>query len=565
MHFDALTVACVAAELQQTIEGARVQQILAVDEQSLGMELYAQRQRYYLLLTADPKASRVHLVHSKLRRGVTKDSPLLLLLRKYVRGGQLTTIDQPDPTERLLFFHFSHPEHGKTRLVAECITQRANLILINQEDRILDCLRRSWESTGVQRPLMPKQPYQLPPQPEKFAPYPHLAIQVPTVSPTQFELLLQAGGPLRRLLVSNFAGISPTLAAEVAWRATGSIDGGAEEADATVVAQILYGLWNATATGQWQPGIWLAEDAVAGFAPYEVHGRGEFVATASISVALERYYDAARTVAAQPDQETTATGLDSPHDSYHALRQTVRGLLDQADRRLQRQLAALDADEPAPGEAEQLRLQAEWLLALHNQIEPEQPILEVDLGERTLRIPLIEGKKPVEQAEQMFDRAAKLERAAQIIPERRTKLERDLDYVEQLRLDLEQAENQPEIAAIQQELGTMGLLSTTGQSTISKVIRPGSSVGSGQPLRYYSTEGFQIVVGRNARQNEKVTFDIAKGEDLWLHARGAPGAHVVIRSGGQQVSAETIRMAAQLAAYHSKLTGELAATVIVTP
>ncbi|MCB0124392.1 MAG: NFACT family protein, partial [Caldilineaceae bacterium] len=126
MHFDALTVAAVAAELQQTIEEGRVQQVLAVDENSIGMEIYAQRQRHYLLLCADPKASRVYLAQEKLRRGVKKESPLLLLLRKYVRGGQLTAIAQPDPTERVLILHFFHPEHGATQLIAECITQRGN-------------------------------------------------------------------------------------------------------------------------------------------------------------------------------------------------------------------------------------------------------------------------------------------------------------------------------------------------------------------------------------------------------------------------------------------------------
>lgn len=572
MHFDALTVACVATELQRTIEGGRVQQVIAPDEQSIGMEIYAQRQRFYLLLTGDPRASRVHLVETKLRRGVDKVSPLLLLLRKYVRGSQVTTVHQPDMTERLLYLHFSHPEHGATRLVAELIGQRGNLVLLNDEDVILDCLRRMWESEGVERPLMPKQPYTPPSPQEKLMPIFNLNGNTTGVPLTQLQLFLQTGGPLWRVLVNHFAGVSPTLAREVAWRATGQLDSAAEEADAEAVAAAMNALWVMTETQQWSPGVWQEMGTTTGFAPYTIHGRGEFIATASISAALEQYYNemsistsqsgTSRSDASDADERGTAVQEAGATDGYAALRGTVEKQLTQAEQRLQRQLRALAADEPAAGEAETLRTQAEWLLALNHQITPEQSTLDVDLGDRQLRIDLVKDKSPIEQAEQLFARAAKLERAAQIIPERRAQLTEDIAYLAQLQLDLSQAENQPEIAAIQQELQAMGLLNmpTARQA---KNNPPNNS--QSKPLRYYTDEGFEIVVGRNARQNEQVTFNIAKAEDLWLHARGAPGAHVVVRSGGQAVSEETLFAAARLAAYHSKLVGENAATVIVTP
>ncbi|MCB0083291.1 MAG: NFACT family protein, partial [Caldilineaceae bacterium] len=253
MHFDALTVACIAAELQRTVEGGRVQQVIAPDEQSIGMELYAQQQRIYLLLSADPRKSRVHTVQEKLRRGVETVSPLLLLLRKYVRGSQLTTVEQPDVTERLLHFHFFHPEHGETQLVVELIGQRSNLILLGEPQKepatvgqrlILDSLRRMWASEGVQRPVMPKQPYAPPSPQEKLLPILNIdgsgangsdangsgvngkgsPANGKSVSMTQLRLLLRAGDSLWRALVNNFAGVSPTLAREIAWRATGTID-----------------------------------------------------------------------------------------------------------------------------------------------------------------------------------------------------------------------------------------------------------------------------------------------------------------------------------------------------
>ncbi len=82
MHFDALTLACITHELQETIVGGRVQQVVLVDDFSIGLEIYAARQRHYLLISAQPTESRIFLSSHKLRRGADQQSPLLLLLRR---------------------------------------------------------------------------------------------------------------------------------------------------------------------------------------------------------------------------------------------------------------------------------------------------------------------------------------------------------------------------------------------------------------------------------------------------------------------------------------------------
>jgi predicted ribosome quality control (RQC) complex YloA/Tae2 family protein len=182
----------------------------------------------------------------------------------------------------------------------------------------------------------------------------------------------------------------------------------------------------------------------------------------------------------------------------------------------------------------------------------------VELDAQTLQIALDPKLSPVEQAERMFDRAAKLERAAEFIPQRRNHLEADLVFLAQLGTDLALAQNQPEIAAVREELRSAGFL----RQRHGRPTRLGRDVS--QPLRFLSPEGFRILVGRNARQNEIVTFQEAKADDLWLHVRDVPGAHVVVRCGGQPVGAETRQAAAQLAAYFSSRRGDHAVPVAVT-
>ena len=169
MHFDALTLACLTDELRTRVLDGRVQQVLMVDDDRVGMEIYAARARHYLLLSADRMAAYAYLGDQKLRRGTDAQPPLLLLLRKYVRGARLAAIEQPDPTERALYLHFENPETGACRLIFEPMGRMANLILTTPNERILDCLHRVRAGTA-KRALMPGQPYTPPPPVDKLPP-----------------------------------------------------------------------------------------------------------------------------------------------------------------------------------------------------------------------------------------------------------------------------------------------------------------------------------------------------------------------------------------------------------
>jgi len=587
MHFDALTLACIAAELKRDLCPGRIQQVLLVDAHAIGIEVYTPGVRHQLLLALSPGAARVHTVAYKLRRGVEGESPLLLLLRKYARGALLAAIEQPDPTERLLRLALEHPEHGATTLIIELIGRQPNAILVNPAGRILECLHRL-PARAAERSVLPGQPYTAPPTINKLPPldngdedyYARLA-----------QVIAQPG-PLWKALVAGIAGLSPTAARETAWRAQGGKDAGDDAGDSAhgadfpvlAVAQALQSLWAPLHDGGWTPGLIEENDVAVGFAAYPVHFRGQFAAQPSMSAALERFYAEASTehaaIARTTAVNTTAvnttavnttavnttavntgavnTGDERTGDAYAALRGQVLAQLKRAQTQLERRLTALAGDEPAPGAADALRTQANWLLALGGQIEPGQAALVVDLGNEALRIELDPRLTPVEQAQRLFKRAAKLARAAAIIPQRRTELLADRELLEQLTLDAQRAASQPELAAVLDELRDAGFLRA------GKTRPPRSGRVEGGPLRFRTMRGAEIIVGRNARQNEQVTFKLARPHDLWLHVRGAPGSHVVLRSAAHSLDERDVLIAAQLAAYHSSVRGERRVDVIVT-
>ncbi len=413
MHFDALTLACVADDLRSTILGGRVQQVLLPDADSIGMEVYALRERHYLLVSAAPAGSRIHLSSVKLRRGAERETPLLLLLRKYVRGAALAQIAQPDPFERVLLLQFDHPEHGATTLVVEPMGRMGNVLLLDAGGKILECMRRVPASDSARRVLLPGRAYEPPPAQEKLPPmddgradyYEGLAA------------ITAQDGSLWKSVIEHVAGVSPSQAREIAFRATGDAAASARSAETAGVAQALQELWSPVQKGGWLPGNVVDGEAVVAFSAYPVRHFGEFVPRASISDALERYYAAPRESATQAPNAHAAEA-HAP-DEYVAAREQAAAQLRQARQRIARQLEALASDEPAPGEPESLRTQAEWLLALGHTVRPGQAVLEVDVhgdGSEILQIALDPQHTAVDQAQRMFKRAAKLERAAKRHP-----------------------------------------------------------------------------------------------------------------------------------------------------
>ncbi len=563
MTYDFWTSAAIADELRRTVTPGRVQQVVQVDTASLALEIYAGRERRYLLLSADQQAPRVHLLADKPRRGVDTPSTLLQLLRKYVRGAALTAVSQP-PWERVLRLEFQHPELGSTWIVVELIGRWANLLLLRRasspsppvplppegegwgegEFRILECIHRHRSQDGALRPAQPGQLYQPPPVQTGLPPNALDAVQA--------QRLLDAAAseaPLWRVLVEGLQGISPLAAREMAQRALGDSQARAGQVEDVAPLVETVAMWvEMLQSGRWQS--CLARDAAGvavAFAPYLLtHRRDAHLEPLdSISQAAEQFY---------------GEKAQSAGDAYAAARRQVEASLQRAGRGLEKRRAAIQRELRPAEEIERLRASGEWILALATQIAPRQSELPLPEGVELPPVRLDVALSPADNAAAYFKRYRKARRAAEMGQPRLAALDAELAYLEQLSADLALAADRNEIDAVRAALAEAGYArrrklarSETGQSRVQVQ----------GPRRFTSAEGYTILVGRNSRQNEHITFDLAGPDDLWLHARGWPGSHVVIRSGGQPVSNETVTQAAGLAAFYSKAQREAWVDVIV--
>ena len=243
------------------------------------------------------------------------------------------------------------------------------------------------------------------------------------------------------------------------------------------------------------------------------------------------------------------------------LRQIAR-VLDKHRKRLLKKRDAIASDLARAARADSLQEQATLILANLSKIPPKASSFEAttwDDDPRTIQIPLDPGTPPQEFAQTLFRTSKRLRRGLEIAPARLESVERQLREIDALARSLEHSPP-TEIAAALDALGV-------GATTRSKLIHSRTRTGARRAYReFLSEDGNSILVGRSAADNDRLTLRVAKPHDLWLHARGVTGAHVVVRlSKGQSCPSGTLVDAATLAAHFSDLRGEATVDVLHTP
>ena len=523
MSPDTFAISALVDELRAKLLGGRIQDVIDVADMALGLEIYAQGERRYLLLSAEPSQPRAHLVASKLRRGTAKPSQLGLLFRRYVEGGKISGVTQPD-WERLLEIEVAGRE-GAMRIIAELMPRRANLLLV-RDGIILDCLNRVGPDDNRYRLSLPNHDY-VPPPPLRGQLYP-AALDADDLQ----RILDSAGKPAtqaRRLLPGKILGMSPLLAKEIVHRASGNAAAKARDIDAFKLATALDEVIAPLLEREWQPGVGSDSGVTVAYAAYPLtHLRWQ--PADSISQAMESLY-----------------GEITGAEAYNEARKPVQAALTEAKSKLSGKRASLLAGLRDKSDREGLRQSGELILAYQYAIADGQTELraQYDFDAPELVIKLDAQRSPLENAQRYFRRYEKAKAAAEAVPALIAETDLEIAWIAQLEADLANAANWLEIDDVIQSLQARG----HWQGKRLKRLGGGGRQG---PLRVVSRDGYVVWVGRNSRQNAQLTFKRANPQDIWLHARDVPGAHVVIRDDGRRIKDELLMEAAAVAAHYSQ-------------
>lgn len=523
MSFDVFTISALVDELSAALVGGRIQDVIDVDDLGIGLEIYAGRQRHYLYMSADANQPRVHLTDAKLRRGRMKPTQLGLLFRRYIEKGLITRISQP-AWERLLHIDAAGAE-GEVTIIIEPMPRRANVLLV-QKGLILDCLKRVGPEENRYRLSLPNHDYTPPPplrgrlQPDQLT-----ADDLRRILAQASKKSMQT----RRLLTGRILGMSPLLAKEIVFAAAGDPEAKVSDTDSAALFAAFQAVTAPLLRRQWQPGIGLQNHIAAEFAVFPLSFI-EWQAAPSISQAI-----------------TACFGSVIGAAAYDEAKKPVQAAIEEAKIKLSSKRRALRKGLKDKAELETLKQSGELILAYQYSLQDGQEELraQYDIAGPERLIRLNPKRTPLENAQDYFRQYEKAKAARRAVPQLIKKTQLELDFVNQLENDLITAASWPEIDDVIQALQARG----HWQGRKLKRLGGGGRQG---PLKIVTSDGYVIWIGRSSRQNEKITFATAKGQDIWLHARQAPGAHVIIRNDGRRIKDSLIAAAAAVAAYYSK-------------
>lgn len=538
MALDGVFLGLVKSELEKSLIGSRVDKIHQPAKGTVVISLRTQHDgTKKVLMCASAGTARVHLTSRELEN--PKTPPMFcMLLRKHLASGKLIAIRQ-DGSERILNFDFEATDEFGDKVVltlaCEIMGRCSNVILIGKEGRVIDAIKRVNDDMSSVRRVLPGVVYTLPPKEERLSLY--------SLDKDEFleHLDNMSSQDAAKAVLKTLEGISPVFAREAVFYATHGADKMVSELTDDERTRLCFYLNNTASSIESGTNKYVLLKDKSGkmtdFCFTDISQYGSLMTTKEYSMPSELldsfYFE--RDVINQTRQRAddlfkTVLGLTERIRRRVALQK--QELLDCADRdkyRLMGDLIMSNLYRINKGDKKAL---------FENYFDESCPTVEIKLDERLT---------PTQNAQKYYAEYRKADTAEKKLTELIASGEQELVYIDSVFDSLSRATTESELSEIRTELWQSGYL----KQPKSKLKQPKAL----PPIEYISSDGYQILVGRNNRQNDQLTAKIADKTDIWLHTQGITGSHVIIRCDGITPPEETIEEAALIAAYNSSARG----------
>lgn len=535
MAFDGMFLYLLSHELEQKIIGARVDRIHQPTREEVIIALRWKGGSGKLLLSANAGGARIHFTEAAPEN--PKQPPMFcMLLRKHLGSARLIRLEQEgmDRTLRLVFESVNElGDLVELTLILEIMGRHSNIILVDQNGKIIDAVKRIDAEMSSVRQILPGMTYQLPPpQPDK--------LDLRTVSAAQIvERVAASGGrEVSKALLSAVQGMSPLTCREAENYAVRTANVRADELDEQQKKRLEEWLSMLKLRLQEYSGVptILLEPSKKprDFSFLPIHQfRGALISREekSYSALLDSFY-------AERDQ------MDRMKQRSHDL---LRLLVNTSDR-IARKIAAQQEELKECASREKLKISGDLISANLYQITKGDRVLRAqnfyDEALPTVEIPLDPALTPVQNAQRYYSEYRKQDTAEKKLQELIAQSQEELQYLDSVFDSLARAAKESELTAIREELSQTGYI----KKYKDKNKKPEKLL----PVEYRSSDGFTILVGRNNVQNDRLTLKDAHHYDMWFHTQKIPGSHTVVMAGGKQIPNRTLEEAAVIAAYHSR-------------
>ena len=536
MALDGAFLRHIKRELEEKLVGARVDKIHQPNREELVVAFRTREAAYRVLFSARANSARVHFTSIPLEN--PKQPPMLcMLLRKKLQGAKLVAIRQPD-LERLLHFEFDAinelGDHVLLTLTMEVMGRYSNIILWDEQGKIVDALKRVDAEMSSQRLVLPGLTYHLPPPQNKLCPL--------TTQQQQVVQALQAlprDMELSKGFLSVLQGVSPIVCRELAHQ----VGRGRELTVKTMDEEQYF------RAGFFYQQMKETLDEVSGRPFMAVNLQKKPMDFSFVEI---HQYGVSAVV---KEMESFSTLLDEfyrERDKQERMRvreQDLLRLLSTHAERLSRKMNAQRGELEQCANRDELRVAGDLVSAhmyaipkgaaavdLPNFYEEQQPLVHIQLDP---------ALPPSQNAQKYYKEYRKAKTAEEKLTEQIDLAGKELEYLESVLDALARAETERDLAEIRAELQEQGYL----RRLRSKKDKP-AAVSA--PMQFTTSDGFTVLVGRNNRQNDRLTLKTANNNDIWFHTKNIPGSHTVLVTNGREPTETAMEEAAKLAAQHSR-------------
>lgn len=531
MALDGIFLHLLSEELKEVLIGSKVDKIHQTQKTELVFTLRTRSGAYRLLMSASGNAPRLHLTTQQIENP-PKPPMLCMLLRKHLGGATLLDIQQEglDRILKLVFSSVNELGDRVTRtLVIEIMAQYSNIILLDENDVIIDAVKRVDSTKSSVREVLPSLSYELPPGQNKLS----------IIDDTPEDILsaiTTKNTKLNNAILSSMEGMSPVLCREIAFRTAG-IDAVADELTENQKIKLAFELEilkNTVLNRTLSPNAVADTDGKLldfSFIPITQYGTAaQYLSYESLSETLERFYF---------ERERLARTKSKAEDLF----KNINNLIERLSKKISNQMAELEECK----DREEKKIFAELINANLYRLGKGSTVYELENyydDYKTVAIPVKPELTPTENAQRYYKEYRKLRTAEEMLTKLIAEGREELVYLRTVLDELSRAETEREISEIRQELSDGGFVKQKNQGKI-KRSQPMP------PLEFNVPDGFKVYVGRNNIQNDKLSLKTAMKSDLWFHIQKAPGSHVILSLDGREPTEKAMEYAAKVAAYYS--------------
>lgn len=540
MAFDACMMRAVLSEFTKQFPEAKIEKVLQPQNDEIDLVVHHGRTSRRLVLNVGPNAPRLQL------SDIAKENPLkapmfCMLLRKYFLGAKIVSAEQLGFDRIAVFTVACYDEMGfptEKKIISEIMGKYANLIVTDSDYKILTAMKIIDFAASTVRQVLPGMKYQIPANADKLSP---LEIDENTF----FERLESFSGErtVEKFITSTYSGIATQIAHELCSRATGSIDVPVLNIDRQKLWEVFKEWQEILIYESYTPTlVFDASGKPIDYSYMDITYFGDDVTVKhyeSLSELFDAYF-------AEKDR------LEKIHQRGRDLVTLLNNAVSRTERKLAIQREALLDSE----RGEEYRRQGDLIIAniyaLKRGMTSFDTVDYYDESCPTVTVQLDSRLSPADNAQRYYKLYNKAKTAKEVLTKQIEIWENELIYLESVKAFLSKAETEEDLVEIRDELYR------SGYSSKMKGYKPPKQIKA-RPMRFKTSGGYELLVGRNNVQNDHLTFKVAEKHDIWFHTKDIPGSHVIMVTNGEEPSERDYTEAASVAAYYSKATQDLIA------